>query len=72
MGEKLYELSWVENEESIKDPLSYSHSLDKLKDSVPVDSWKTFSKVTHDNYKVLESCGNGYPKYLIYEVNFIV
>ena len=69
----LYELSYIENEESFRISLSFSNSVDKLEQSVICNSWTVFGKSgTHDNHTVRESVKGVYPKYFIKEVNFIV
>ena len=68
---KLYELSYVKDSESFSESLSFSHSTDKLQNSVPQSSWFINSDPNNKRLK-LSSKDDVYPKYLIYEVNLII
>ena len=70
---KLYELSYIRDKNSLSQPLSYSHSIDKLYQSVP---WAIYTSVSGQGFKVRESRDEKgkecFPKYVICEVNFII
>ena len=66
---KLYTLSVAKDKDSLVQPLSSSHSIDKLKSSVVIDSAWYFT--SNGDCKCTSASGQ-YPMYFIFEVNFII
>lgn len=70
--EKLYKLScWLGDKSEEARSLSYSHSIDKLCNTVPNDSW-TVMNDPNDKTLVRESPDDQLPKYFIREVPFVI
>jgi len=67
---KLYELSFIPNNDATTISLSYSFEIEKLMGSVPCDCWMVMT--SHKSKRVRQSPDNIFPKYYIEEVNFIV
>ena len=68
---KLYCLSYMSNEEENRTELSYSHSIDKLCESVPNTWWNIIDDPNDKTLKRTSKEGE-YPFYMIREVNFII